>query len=555
MAHRTLILRRAALAAGLAAAALAAQPAPAQLSPGDLSRAHATLEGSTNCQRCHSRDRGVSGPACLACHTKLAARIATGHGLHARPDFARCEVCHIEHQGRGFALIDWGTGGEARFDHSRTGYALAGAHARLTCRQCHVARPASPVDGTSASSYLGLASDCATCHRDEHRGQFAGAACLSCHGMAGWKPAAAFDHARSAFPLAGKHAVLACAACHPRRAAAAGEPAVVQYRPLAHGACGDCHKDPHAGHLGARCETCHGTASWQPAEPSAFDHARTRFALAGKHRAVACAACHGPAGGEFRKPAFARCSDCHRDAHFGQFAARTDRGACESCHTVAGWRPSSYTAEAHQASRYPLGGAHLAVPCVGCHAPVAVGKLVAGAGKPGETTPRFRWPDTRCLTCHADPHVADLRSDLAGAGCEGCHDVAAWTRVRFDHGWTKFPLRGKHAQIACASCHRPETATGQPGRLQLQRPGDCAACHRDPHAGQFPGAGCTRCHGEDDWHRLRFDHQRDSRYKLDGAHAKLACAACHRAEDAPGKAVVRYKPLPIECRGCHAAAR
>ena len=80
----------------------------------------------------------------------------------------------------------WGKPGRAAFDHALTGHALAGKHARLACDQCHKTR-----------SFLGAVTECASCHRDEHRGQFAGRACTSCHGEQAWKPAPGFDHAKT----------------------------------------------------------------------------------------------------------------------------------------------------------------------------------------------------------------------------------------------------------------------------------------------------------------------------------------------------------------------
>ncbi|MFX9469357.1 hypothetical protein ABTO43_20110, partial [Acinetobacter baumannii] len=64
---------------------------------------------------------------------------------------------------------------------------------------------------------------------------------------------------------------------------------------------------------------------------------------------------------------FDRCADCHRDAHQGQLAGRPGGNACESCHKVEGFSPSTFTLADHQKGRYPLQGAHLAVPCVSCH--------------------------------------------------------------------------------------------------------------------------------------------------------------------------------------------
>jgi RecJ-like exonuclease len=74
---------------------------------------------------------------------------------------------------------------------------------------------------------------------------------------------------------------------------------------------------------------------------------------------------------------------------------------------------------------------------------------------------------------------------------------------------------------------------------------ECQACHGDPHEGQLVQAGCQSCHSVQGWARVTFDHNRQSRFKLEGAHARLPCAACH------GKTIVRFKPLPIACEGCH----
>ena len=164
----------------------------AQISPGPLSRAHATLEGSTRCLECHDPDKGVSASKCLACHKPLQARVAAGKGLHARADYRNCKTCHIEHQGLDYELVWWGKAGRATFDHGQTGQLLAGKHAQLSCEQCHKTR-----------SFIGLATDCASCHRDEHRGQFAGRACTECHTQVAWKPAPGFDHAKTSWPLTG----------------------------------------------------------------------------------------------------------------------------------------------------------------------------------------------------------------------------------------------------------------------------------------------------------------------------------------------------------------
>jgi hypothetical protein len=146
---------------------------------------------------------------------------------------------------------------------------------------------------------------------------------------------------------------------------------------------------------------------------------------------------------------------------------------------------------------------------------------------------------------------------LAGAaGCESCHSLDSWRRVSFDHARTRFALDGAHTRLACASCHRPAERAGGTTRF-VGLATDCAGCHRDPHAGQFTAGGqaarCERCHTSTSFAATRFDHARDASYRLDGAHARLACAACHKQETRNGHTFVRYKPLPTRCGGCHAA--
>ena len=59
-----------------------AQEIGALVSPGPLARAHATLEGIANCQKCHEPGRKVTAAKCLACHKPIAERIAAKKGVH-----------------------------------------------------------------------------------------------------------------------------------------------------------------------------------------------------------------------------------------------------------------------------------------------------------------------------------------------------------------------------------------------------------------------------------------------------------------------------------------
>jgi hypothetical protein len=522
------------------AAALTAATAAAQISPGPLSRVHAGLEGSGRCLDCHDADKGVAPGKCLACHKPLAQRIAGGKGLHARPEYRDCKTCHVEHQGVEYQLVWWGKAGRGAFDHAQTGHALAGKHRTLSCEQCHKQR-----------SFLGAVTDCASCHRDEHRGQFPGRACSSCHTEQAWKPVPGFDHARTSWPLTGRHAPVACERCHTARRPDASTPGASYrvFRAVAGRDCTSCHQDAHAGRLGTSCSTCHTTAGWRSTStPKDFDHQRTAYPLTGRHATVACDRCHRP--GRPLRLKHDACTDCHADAHAGQLARRADGGRCESCHDVSGFRPARYSPEDHAKSSFPLKGAHLAVACDQCHRP-----RVAGAGR---AAVELRIATTRCADCHRDPHRGQVATLVAAGGCESCHAVGSWREISFDHSHTKYALSGRHAQVACAPCHRrPEPGGAAPVLRFAGAPQACEGCHRDPHLGQFARAGavsCERCHTTADLKASRFDHSRDAAYPLDGAHARLACTACHLPQTRDGVRFTRYKPLPTTCRGCHGPA-
>ena len=62
---------------------------------------------------------------------------------------------------------------------------------------------------------------------------------------------------------------------------------------------------------------------------------------------------------------------------------------------------------------------------------------------------------------------------------------------------------------------------------------------------------CGTCHVETGWDgkNLKFSHNRDASFKLDGLHTTLTCHQCHGQQDK------RYRPLPNRCGGCHERQR
>ena len=448
------------------------------------------------------------------------------------------------------------------FEHASVGYALEGKHRALGCERCHTQRSIKAPDVLrnaalmNGHTYLGLSTECLACHEDTHRGQL-GSGCLNCHSMDGWKPALKFSHDRAKFPLTGKHAEIPCASCHTPSPA---DQRTIRYVGLSFGRCSSCHADPHQGKFLKPCESCHTTMGWNEGEAREFDHATTRFPLRGRHRSVRCEQCHVPeraAGGKmtqvFSVRQFQRCADCHADPHRGEFAGRSDAGACESCHDEDGFRPSRFV---HATARYVLEGMHARVACSRCHG----GTVVDARGRPNP--PDFRVPNFKhCADCHTDGHGGQfsLRSD--GGACESCHTVEGFLPSRYgveDHRQGRFPLDGAHRAVPCGDCHPShEVRAPSTRRFRWPRVPECQTCHKDVHGGQFDTVmtrGCETCHSSDAWQTLRFSHDA-TRFPLRGKHVAVPCSGCHTAiDDGTSGRRVRYAGTPRRCVDCHSSS-
>jgi hypothetical protein len=565
----------------LAGCMLAPVPAAAQVSPGPLATAHAALDGATDCFRCHAKGAGRSQMdlRCLDCHTEVGWMRARKRGYHAKVADRACASCHPDHGGRDFALVAWDGGSPERFDHAQSGFMLEGRHASLPCRDCH--KPALQKSGSAAllrvkdrsRSWLGLEPGCVSCHQDPHRGSL-GADCRSCHGQTRWSPAPGFDHARTAFVLTGAHVKSACADCHATPLVNAGTDAKGALRPLwkpvPHQDCVSCHRDPHAGRFKGECAKCHVTSAWKDVNARRFDHDQTRYPLRGAHAAVACDDCHSRARGGTR-PRFAACADCHADAHRGTATVQGAAVDCAVCHTVTAFEPSTWPRAQHRRTRYPLAGAHAEAACAGCHTRAREGSAEAAALGPARV--RMRPAASPCEACHHDPHAGRFAAGGPRAraeGCPACHAMSAFHPSSYDsraHQGSAFALEGAHRAVPCQRCHEElreapgrSTLRGSAGRALrfVERERACAACHADPHRGQFRAradlGACESCHDADAFAPAsRFDHARDASFRLEGAHARTPCAACHRPgpPGPDGTRAVTYRPTPARCESCH----
>jgi hypothetical protein len=555
-------------------------------SPGPLAKPHQNLEGLSNCTQCHVAGQQLAPQTCLNCHTELKGRWEKSAGYHGRLPAEKknaCESCHHEHQGRDFALVSWGSGGKKAFDHKLSGWPLEGAHAKAECGDCHDTRriDEGPIlqmlkKQPGRETYLGLPTKCAACHFDEHRGQV-GQDCKSCHVEKAFDPPVGFNHDQTDYPLRGQHKKVECKGCHPSLKDPEGKtefpPAkhesYLKFSPLDFRACTDCHKDPHEGRFGQRCQSCHVVEGWKIVRDGRKDrefHDKTKFPLKGEHEDVECRLCHGPFPGKkavFKGLPSASCADCHFDAHLGQMTiARKDgRTQCDTCHSVEGFLPPRFDAETHKKTEYPLEGAHRAVGCRACHTaaasvldkiPAATKRTMTVQKRKPLFSPRTfqfaKLKTDRCESCHKDVHAGQFK-----AACSSCHAAETFKLPKFDHSKTRYPLEGGHAEVPCTGCHGADQ-TGVVRYAPL--PMTCEGCHADEHLGQFAQgkkpAECGKCHQVKDWKSLLFEHRPPfTEYLLDGAHAKVKCERCHARVKVGRASVARYKPLPSACEGCH----
>lgn len=457
---------------------------------------------------------GHAGVDCRICHRPGSAHDVMVLGRTQERSPRTCQDCHESPHRAGFVAgaaerLGAAAGGTCggchlprhtsfrdsldmpRELHALAGFPLERPHDRVACTECH------PPRGTFAERHPGRSADaCASCHEDVHGGQFAPARgrptdCTACHARTHFAPHGftLARHARTAFPLTGRHADAGCDACHARP-----DPRAPRRFRGTEGRCDDCHEDVHQGRFAAgrdrttdpagTCVACHDTASFRNVR--GFDHARTGFELAGAHAQAPCTSCHPRTNDDRRGRTLGRvvpgdhrgCTACHRDPHGGRFdrpgLPSTLGGAqgCARCHSALSFRNLPHGFDHGLWTGFPLQGAHAEAACAACHEPLLA------PDRDGRTWKAARGTD--CADCHREPHAGQF----AAAG-----------------------------RTDCRRCHRP------------------AATFAD----------------------LRFRHDLDSRFALGEAHRDLPCSSCHVHAEIDGQWAVRYRPIPRECRDCHGA--
>lgn len=249
-----------------------------------------------------------------------------------------------------------------------------------------------------------------------------------------------------------------------------------------------------------------------------------------------------------------KCYDCHeiirerRRARLG-YHGKSMRGACHDCHVDHEPELIVFDRETfnHEQAIFSLRGRHADLECAACH------ERPTGIEAQPTRMQYIGLEHDTCVACHEDPHAGTLTDDRRT--CLDCHDQDAWTKrhLRFVHDRdSTFRLDGKHADVACTGCHLPPEGSQRLADAPLAGlDTTCAGCHTDPHAAQFVETACETCHvasgftGGD----VRFRHETLPAFRLEGAHATVECAECHRDDAALGAR--RFRGTATTCAGCH----
>jgi len=465
------------------------------LMPGKVIAGHEKYE--TDCTKCHGRSftEKDQNPYCLDCHKEVRKDVDKSLGFHGKTEGLserQCRTCHTDHKGRDYDIV----GLEVTiFDHETTDFKLEGKHKGIQCNRCHFSKDDKPFKFRDAKG------KCYDCHKDDDaHNENLGKKCGDCHTSKSWNKESSFDHDKTDFPLKGAHKKVSCASCHPNE----------RYKDISK-VCNDCHSinDVHRGTYGKKCNDCHTEKEWKKIK---FDHDKdTDFKLKDSHKEVTCAACHGD---DIYAELKSKCVSCHKpdDFHRGRFGEK-----CEDCHKETAWDKIKFDHD--KDTDYKLFGRHKKANCFACHRTDIYAEL-----------------DDKCISCHKSD---DIHKGQEGKDCQKCHNEAGWQeKLRFDHDITKFPLLGMHAVSSCGDCH--VTKSYKDAKT------DCNNRHEkdDVHKKRL-GTACELCHNQNSWQVWRFDHDKQTDFKLDGMHKKNHCYACHRV---PVKGEI---DLPTTCYQCH----
>ena len=330
---------------------------------------------------------------CIGCHDNPHEE----KGIQAKHTDKGCLFCHEPQE--------WKMDVKG-FDHKKVGYDLKGVHLKTDCLKCHE-QEVPKVKKPDQLIWTGLKTECRECHESPHAiaqtDTWREKPCGLCHTHKSFADESlakkSFNHDLTQFPLLGAHKKSTCKSCHRPGEANQKEKDLTKqlhvFKILKDGEdhCTQCHQDPHNYQIGTQCLDCHNNQSWE-----AQRDFHQGLKLTGTHLKLNCSSCHQ--ADKPLAPVSQNCSFCHgqEEPHRGALTA------CSSCHLQHNWQQNKFR---HNATGFPLIGAHGYTSCASCHS--------AGIYK---GTPKT------CATCHL-PDASQVREPVhvmpAFQNCNRCH--------------------------------------------------------------------------------------------------------------------------------------
>jgi len=453
---------------------------------------------SFNCRNCHETlVFSEAETECISCHSDI----------HQQTVGMDCERCHTPENWLVYNITEL---------HQLSRFPLIGPHVTAACSDCHIS--------ASNLQFEPLGIECFDCHKADYlaatnpnhvEGNFS-TNCVECHAMYAFTwTGSGIDH--SFFPLNQGHAISDCYQCHT---------AGTDFSNISN-ECISCHQQDYnttenpnhtIAEFSMQCSECHTTApGWKPADFRTHDGQYFPI-YSGQHNGEwnACIDCHSnPSNYQIFT-----CIDCHEhnqadtdDEHDEVAGYVYESSACFACHPT-GDGEGSFD---HNATAFPLTGAHTQTECIDCHENGYAGT------------------STDCYVCHEVEYVESVNPKHLeleiSTDCNTCHTTQPeWQPAIFDQHNEIYPLLGAHAEIAnnCVDCHNGE---------YNNTPNLCVGCHLEaynqttnpPHeAAQF-SQDCETCHTSGAWEPATFDHDGQYFPIYSGEHNGEwdACIDCH----------------------------
>jgi hypothetical protein len=198
----------------------------------------------------------------------------------------------------------------------------------------------------------------------------------------------------------------------------------------------------------------------------------------------------------------------------------------------------------HDATSFPLRGAHRILKCEQCH-----------QGGQYKTLP------TRCDNCHTGQLVYGKPTNhvVTTLNCDSCHSQSAWSPAIYQHD--PATTAGQ-----CLTCHNGQTATGKP-QNHLPTTLQCDVCHTTKswafsHSSALTAGQCSNCHngqiatGKPPTHMPttgQCDQCHNTRNWIFSHTPALTagqCSNCHNGQTATGKPPT-HVPTTGQCDLCH----